>query len=72
MGKRAILNKNIGIVGYFLKDRDFIRNIGNIGTLEGLRVWNFHYQSFPSKIVCEERGSKFCNRSPIIAMSPKV
>ena len=31
----AILNigKNIGIIGHFLKDRDFI---GNIGTLDGL------------------------------------
>ena len=33
IGKRAILNKNIGIIGHFLKDGDFI---GNIGTLEGL------------------------------------
>ena len=33
IGKRAILNKNIGIIGHFLKDRDFI---GNIGMLEGL------------------------------------
>ena len=36
IGKRGILNKNIGIIGQFLKDRDFIGNIGNIGTLEGL------------------------------------
>ena len=36
IGKRAIMNKNIGIIGHFLKDRDFIGNIGNIGTLEGL------------------------------------
>ena len=27
------MNKNIGIMGHFLKDRDFI---GNIGMLEGL------------------------------------
>ena len=27
------MNKNIGIIGHFLKDRDFI---GNIGTLEGM------------------------------------
>ena len=27
------MNKNIGIIGQFLKDRDFIENIG---TLEGL------------------------------------
>ena len=33
IGKRAILNKNIGIRGLFLKDRDFI---GNIGMLEDL------------------------------------
>ena len=33
----AILNKNIGIIGHFLKDRDFI---GNIGTLEGLEIVN--------------------------------
>ena len=33
--KKAILNKNIGIIGHFLKDRDFI---GNIGTLEGLCI----------------------------------
>ena len=37
IGKRAILNKNIGIIGHFLKDRDFIGNIGNIGTLESLQ-----------------------------------
>ena len=36
----AILNKNIGIIGHFLKDRDFIGNIGNIGTLEGLEIVN--------------------------------
>ena len=36
IGKRAILNKNIGIIGHFLKDRDFTGNIGNIGTLESL------------------------------------
>ena len=34
IGKRGIFNKNIGIIGQFLKDRDFI---GNIGTLEGLK-----------------------------------
>ena len=34
IGKRTIQNKNIGIIGHFLKDRDFI---GNIGMLEGLR-----------------------------------
>ena len=38
IGKMAILNKNIGIIGHFLKDRDFIGNIGNIGTLEGLHL----------------------------------
>ena len=36
IGNRAILNKNIGIIGHFLEDRDIIGNIGNIGTLEGL------------------------------------
>ena len=35
-GKKAILNKNIGIIGHFLKDRDFIGNIWNKGMLEGL------------------------------------
>ena len=40
---QAILNKNIGNIGHFLKDEDFI---GNIGTLEGLqskivRRWTF-------------------------------
>ena len=39
IGKRAILNKNIGIIGHFLKDRDFI---GNIGTLEGLNFFYLH------------------------------
>ena len=34
IGKRAILSKNIGIIGHFLKDRDFI---GNIGMLEGCK-----------------------------------
>ena len=34
------MNKNIGTIGHFLKDRDFIGYtcIGNIGTLEGLPV----------------------------------
>ena len=36
IGKRAIINKNIGNIGHFLKDRDFIGNIGNKRTLEGL------------------------------------
>ena len=35
IGKRALLNINIGIIGHFLKDRDFI---GNIGKLEGLYI----------------------------------
>ena len=39
IGKRAILNKNIGIIGHFLKDRDFI---GNIGMLEGLNFFYLH------------------------------
>ena len=34
IGKRAILCQNIGIIGHFRKDRDFI---GNIGPLEGLQ-----------------------------------
>ena len=42
IGKRAILNKNIGIIGHFLIDRDFI---GNIGMLEGLYQENNSYQS---------------------------
>ena len=33
IGKRAILCQNIGIIGHFQKDRDFI---GNIMPLEGL------------------------------------
>ena len=33
IGKRALLNKNIGIIVHFLKDKDFI---GNIGILKGL------------------------------------
>jgi hypothetical protein len=36
IGKRAILCQNIGIIGPFQKDRDFIGNIGNIGPLESL------------------------------------
>ena len=35
IGKKAILSKNIGIIGHFLKDRGFI---GNIGMLEGLCI----------------------------------
>ena len=35
IGKRAILNKNIGILGPFLKDMDFI---GSIEMLEGLYI----------------------------------
>ena len=42
IGKRAILNKNIGIIGHFLIDRDFI---GIIGMLEGLYQENDSYQS---------------------------
>ena len=34
MGKRAILNKNKGIKGHFLKDMDFKGNIGNVGRLK--------------------------------------
>jgi hypothetical protein len=37
IGKRAILWQNIGIIGHFQKDRDFIGNIGNVGPLEGLQ-----------------------------------
>jgi hypothetical protein len=36
IGKRTILCQNIGIIGHFQNDRDFIGNIGNIGPLEGL------------------------------------
>ena len=36
IGKRAILCQNIGIIGHFQKDRDFIGNLGNIGPLESL------------------------------------
>ena len=39
IGKRGILNKNIGIIGQFLKDRDFI---GNIGTL--IKAWKRELQ----------------------------
>ena len=35
IGKRGILCQNIGIIGHFQNDRDFIGNIGNIGPLEG-------------------------------------
>ena len=35
------MNKFTGIIGHFLKDRDFIGNLGNIGTLEGLFNANF-------------------------------
>ena len=37
IGKGAILNKNIVIIGHFLQDRDFIGDI-HVGTLEGLIV----------------------------------
>ena len=36
MGKRDILCQNIGIIGNFQKDRDFIGNLGNIGPFESL------------------------------------
>jgi hypothetical protein len=38
IGKRAILCQNIGIIGHFQKDRDFIGNKGNIGLLEDLNL----------------------------------
>ena len=42
IGKRATLNKNIGIVGHLLKDRDFI---GNKGMLEGLKITNIGFSA---------------------------
>ena len=44
------MNKNVWIIGHFLKDRDFI---GNIGTLEGLEtVSSYILLNFPYHTSC--------------------